>query len=120
MTSTDARNAATLTSDWRFEDAAFDRERQQQLVEILGRLQSDRVVAQKASRLGCRGKSGGDRARVGQRLQHRQTRRTRRRLCEAVHRLDDPVVFERPQGTGVHATSENAGERQTRRGNRSL
>ena len=104
MASTDARNAARLTSDCGFEDAAFDGERHQQLVEILGRLQSDLVVAQKARRLGGRGEGRRHRARVGQRLQLRQTRRTRRRLCEAVHRLDDPIVFERPQGTGVHAT----------------
>ena len=88
----------------RFEDAAFNRQRQQQLVEILGRLQSDLVVAQEASRLGRCGKSRCDGARVGQRLQHRQTRRTGRRLCEAAYRLDDPIVFERPQGTGVHET----------------
>ncbi len=102
----------------RLEDPALDRERHQQRVEILRRLQPDFAVAQEAGRFRGRRERSRDRTCVSERLQLRQTRRAGRRLCEAAHRFDDPVVFERPQGTGVHETLENTGERQARQGNR--
>ena len=90
----------------RLEDAAFDRQRHQKGIEVLRRLQSDRPVAQETGRLVRRCEGRRDGAAVGQRLQLRQTRRARRRQCKAAYRLDDPIVFERPQGTGVHEISE--------------
>ena len=106
VASTEARNAGKVDERRRFEDASLDRKRHQQRVEVLRRLQSDLPVAQEAGRLGRCREGSRHRTRVNQRLQLRQTRRARRRLCEAAHRFDDPVVFERPQGTGVHETLE--------------
>ena len=90
----------------RFEHASLDGERHQERVEIVGGLERDVAVAQEARRLGRGRERARHRARVDERLQLRQTRRTRRRQCEAAYRFDDPVVFERPQGTGVHETLE--------------
>ena len=39
---------------------------------------------------------------VGQRLQPREPRSSRRRLREAADRLDNPIEFEGPQGAGLH------------------
>ena len=115
-----------------FENTAFYCERDQQRVEILGSTERDLAVAKEANGFRRCRERAGDRSRVDERLELRQTRRPRRRLGEAPDGFDDPVVFERPQGTGVHEPTHShelrrlkrmtltAGARQTRQGNRKV
>src|SRR6185436_11392498 len=110
----------------RFENTAFYCERDEQRVEILRSTERDLAVAKEANGFRRGRERAGDGSRVDERLELRQTRRPGRRLSKAPDGFDDPVVFERPQGTGVHEPTHSnelrrlkrmtltAGARQTR------
>jgi hypothetical protein len=87
----------------RFERPPFDRERVQDLRQLAGRAQREdavRVDIAGGFAGGCQ--QLGDDARVGRRLQSLEALRPHRRQREVPDGVDDPIEFERAQGTWLH------------------
>ncbi len=101
-TSTDARNAASASRCSASSARPSTRERLEDRVEIVRRVQGQLVVAEEADRLGRRRQRVGHRARLGQRMQPREPGGTRRGQREAADRLDNAIEFEGPQGACMH------------------
>ena len=83
----------------RLERAAFDGQRRQHGLEVVGRVQRERGVrVEILDAFGRRGEQLRDTMRIGLRLELGETRRAERRQRKAAHDLDNPIPFEGPKG----------------------